>query len=137
MSAMRAPFTAAPEALRVLIIDDNDALGQTLQWLVEAEGHTVRVHSDGASGLAAAHDFRPHIVLLDIGMPGMDGLDVCRRLRGDPDLDGARIIAQTGWGDPSMRRKVHEAGFDLHLVKPVEFRVLRDILTETKDRLAR
>ena len=137
MSVIRAAPEAIADALRVLIIDDNDALGQTLQWLVEGEGHTVRVFSDGQSGLYAAHDFRPHLVLLDIGMPEPNGLDICRSLRTDPDLVDTRIIAQTGWGDPSMRRKVHDAGFDLHLVKPVEFSVLRDIMTETRERLSR
>ena len=137
MSVIRAAPEVIADALRVLIIDDNDALGQTLQWLVEGEGHTARVFSDGQTGLYAAHDFRPHLVLLDIGMPEPNGLDICRSLRTDPDLVDTRIIAQTGWGDPSMRRKVHDAGFDLHLVKPVEFSVLRDIMTETRERLSR
>ncbi len=123
------------DPLRVLIVDDNDALGQTLQWLIEGEGHEVRVFTEGLSGLSAAHDFQPHLALLDIGMPDINGLELCRRLRTDPDLSATRMIAQTGWGDPAMRRKVHDAGFDLHLVKPVEFRVLRDILIETRHRL--
>ncbi|CAL4865931.1 Sensor histidine kinase RcsC [Asticcacaulis sp. MM231] len=83
---------------------------------------------DGKSALKLAADFKPDVVLLDIGMPHMDGIEVCARLRAMPDLAHIKIIAQTGWGDDEMRQRTKEAGFDLHLVKPVNMHVMEDML---------
>jgi len=115
-------------ALRVLVVDDNQASADTLHWTVELFGDTVKSCHDGSTALKLAADFRPDVVLLDIGMPGMDGLQVCEALRAMPDLKHVKIIAQTGWGDEHMRRKTAAAGFDLHLVKPVDPHVLEDML---------
>ncbi|WP_303827285.1 response regulator [Asticcacaulis taihuensis] len=114
--------------LRVLVVDDNQASADTLHWTVELFGDTVKSCHDGKTALKLAADFRPDVVLLDIGMPGMDGLQVCEALRAMPDLKHVKIIAQTGWGDEQMRRKTATAGFDLHLVKPVDPHVLEDML---------
>ena len=114
--------------LRVLVVDDNQASADTLHWTVELFGDTVKSCHDGSTALKLAADFRPDVVLLDIGMPGMDGLQVCEALRAMPDLKHVKIIAQTGWGDEQMRRKTATAGFDLHLVKPVDPHVLEDML---------
>ncbi|HTM80397.1 response regulator [Asticcacaulis sp.] len=115
-------------SLRVLVVDDNQASADTLHWTVELFGDEVKSCHDGQSALKLAADFKPDVVLLDIGMPGMDGLQVCQALRAMPELGQMKIIAQTGWGDEQMRLKTASAGFDLHLVKPVDPRVLEDML---------
>lgn len=114
--------------LRVLVVDDNEASAVTLGWAVEAAGYTVRTAFSGQAALDLAREFRPDIVLLDLGMPGMSGFDVCRTLRADPLFSHIRIIAQTGWGDDGARKRTAESGFDLHLVKPVNIDVLHDML---------
>jgi two-component system CheB/CheR fusion protein len=85
---------------------------------------------DGEAALAELDVFTPDTVLLDLGMPGMDGLEVARRLRADPSRAGLRIVALTGWGQESDRRRTREAGFDHHLTKPVDFMALEAWLTE-------
>ncbi len=120
--------TPETDALRVLIVDDNEASAKTLGWAVEAEGHAVTVCLNGPSALEQARIVHPHVILLDLGMPGMNGLDVARALRADPATRDVRIIAQTGWSDPQARKRTAETGFDLHLVKPVNLHVLNDML---------
>ncbi|ESQ85611.1 hypothetical protein AEAC466_00120 [Asticcacaulis sp. AC466] len=115
-------------AMRIMVVDDNEASADTLHWAVELMGYDVRSCHDGQSALRLATDFRPDVVLLDIGMPHMDGLEVGRALRTMPGLSGIKIIAQTGWGDSQTRRQTAEAGFDLHLVKPVNMDTLEDML---------
>lgn len=115
-------------SLRVLVVDDNQASADTLHWTIELFGDSVKSCNDGKTALKLAVEFRPDVVLLDIGMPGMDGLQVCEALRAMPELKHVKIIAQTGWGDEQMRLKTASAGFDLHLVKPVDPHVLEDML---------
>ena len=114
--------------LKVLVVDDNEASAVTLGWAVEAEGYAVRTVFSGQAALDLAPEFGPDIVLLDLGMPGMSGFDVCQRLRSDPAFAHIKIIAQTGWGDETARKRTAESGFDLHLVKPVNIDVLHDML---------
>lgn len=114
--------------LRVLVVDDNEASAMTLHWAIELLGDDVRSCYDGKSALKLAAEFKPDVVLLDIGMPNMDGLEVCAHLRAMPDLAHVKIIAQTGWGDEEMRQRTKEAGFDLHLVKPVNMHIMEDML---------
>jgi len=129
MSADLLPDAANDaEILRVLVVDDNEASARTLGWAIEMEGYEVEVCLDGRMALDAARAFRPHVVLLDLGMPGMNGYEVCRALRGDALLGPIKIIAQTGWGDAAAKRRTAESGFDLHLVKPVNMMVLADML---------
>jgi CheY-like chemotaxis protein len=115
-------------ARRVLVVDDNVDAATMLNLLLKSLGHETCVVHDGVQALKMATEFRPDIVLLDIGMPGLDGYEVARRLRTarrDTDL---RIVAVTGWGDESDRRRSREAGFDLHLVKPMDAADLAPLL---------
>ncbi|HJV11916.1 MAG TPA: PAS domain S-box protein [Burkholderiales bacterium] len=115
---------------RVLIVDDNRDAARTLELLLRSLGHDTRVVYDGTEALAAAPSYQPHVVLLDIGMPDMDGYEVARRLRAMRELDGVRIVAITGWGQEADRQRSREAGFDLHLVKPVDPNELVRVLDE-------
>jgi two-component system OmpR family response regulator len=129
MSADLLPDAANDaEILRVLVVDDNVDSARTLAWAIELEGYEVTVCLHGEQALEAARGFRPHVVLLDIGMPGMNGYEVCKALRADATLGHIKIIAQTGWSDAAAKRKTAESGFDLHLVKPVNMAVLNDML---------
>ncbi|UUX95106.1 ATP-binding protein [Aquabacterium sp. J223] len=115
---------AGDEALRVLVVDDNRDNTETLTVLLQTAGCRARGVCDGQSALDLVDGFRPQVVLLDLGMPGLDGLEVCRRLRRRPDGAAMRIVAMTGWGGAEDLRRTREAGFDLHLVKPVAVEAL-------------
>jgi CheY-like chemotaxis protein/two-component sensor histidine kinase len=115
---------------RVLVVDDNVDAAVSLGMLLKLAGQEVRVAYDGPAALRQAIDFRPELVLLDIGMPGMDGYEVCRRLRREATLSGTTVVALTGWGQDEDRRRSHEAGFDHHIVKPVEPGALQRLLDE-------
>jgi CheY-like chemotaxis protein len=119
---------AAAEGLRVLLVDDNVDGADSLAALVRLAGHDTRVAHDGPGALEAAAAFRPQVVVLDIGLPGLTGYEVARRLRADPDLAGASLVAVTGYGRDEDRERAREAGFDHHLTKPVEFAQLLDLL---------
>ncbi|MFO0748089.1 MAG: response regulator [Myxococcota bacterium] len=111
---------AAPSRLRVLIIDDNADAADILTILLELEGHEPKTAYDGLSGIALGEAFEPDIVLLDLGMPGIDGYETARRIRLSEWGRRARLVALTGWGQASDRQRTAAAGFDGHLVKPVE-----------------
>jgi CheY-like chemotaxis protein/two-component sensor histidine kinase len=104
---------------RVLVVDDNVDAAESAAMLLRIWGHEVRTVHDGSSVLGVVRDFRPDVVLLDIGLPGMDGYEVARRLRGEPSLAGLVLAAMTGYGQDEDRRKSREAGFDVHLTKPL------------------
>jgi CheY-like chemotaxis protein len=91
-------------------------------------GHDVRTAHDGPTGLEAAYDYRPSVVLLDIGLPGLDGYEVAKRMRQQPVLQSVVLVAMTGYGKESDRKRAQEAGFDHHLVKPAKLEKLRQIL---------
>jgi CheY-like chemotaxis protein len=112
---------------RVLVVDDNRDAAHSLTMVLELDGHEVRVAHDGGAALELARDYRPEVVLLDIGLPGMDGYEVARRLRAEGP-GGGLLVAMTGYGQEEDRRRTREAGFDVHLVKPVEPQVIRDLL---------
>jgi two-component system CheB/CheR fusion protein len=114
----------------VLIVDDNVDAAASLELLLRSLGHETRVAHDGAEAVRAAEAFGPDIVLLDIGLPGMDGYEVARRLRSLDMRRRFRIIAVTGWGHDADREKSREAGFDVHLVKPLEADELARVLSE-------
>jgi two-component system CheB/CheR fusion protein len=103
---------------RILVIEDNADNAESLREVLAMEGHAVEVAYDGPQGLAKGREFRPDIVLCDIGLPGMDGYQVARELRGDAALRGAFLIALTGYAGPEDRRRATEAGFDAHVAKP-------------------
>jgi CheY-like chemotaxis protein len=92
--------------------------------LLEADGAQARAVYDGPAALATLPGLRPGVVLLDLGMPDMDGFEVARRIRADPALAGVRIVALTGWGQESDRERTRGAGFDFHLTKPVDLDML-------------
>jgi two-component system CheB/CheR fusion protein len=116
---------------RCLVIEDNADAAESMALLLELAGHQVAVAHDGGRGIEEARRFRPEIVLCDIGLPhGMDGYDVARALRADPDLSGVCLIALTGYGQDEDRRRSQEAGFDAHLTKPADLDVLRRLLAD-------
>ena len=125
----RDPVVAAA-ALRILVVDDNRDGAESLSELVSWHGHEVRTVFDGEAGIQAAAEFRPHVVLLDIGMPGMNGYEVCRRIRQQPWGQKMRLVALTGWGDEEAQREGREAGFDRHLTKPVDETLLMATLAD-------
>ena len=98
--------------------------------LLQLQGHDVRVAHDGAAALKIAPTFRPDMILLDIGMPVMDGYEVASRLRKIPGLETTILVALTGWGQREDRRRTAEAGFDHHLVKPLEPETLECLISE-------
>ncbi|RYG71114.1 PAS domain S-box protein [bacterium] len=113
---------------RILVVDDNeDAAVMLCAWL-EGNGHDVQVAHDGAQGLILACGWQPDVALLDIGMPGMDGYEVARKLRSLPEGRGMRLIAVTGYGQPADRDLAYEAGFDFHLTKPVDMEELMKMI---------
>jgi PAS domain S-box-containing protein len=123
----------APTARRrILVVDDNVDAAESLAVLLRLEGHEVRVACDGPAALAAALADPPEMVVLDLGMPGMDGFEVARRLRSQPGPDGVLLVALTGWAQEEDRRRCYEAGFDGHLPKPVEWDALRQFLAHPK-----
>jgi PAS domain S-box-containing protein len=118
------------KSLRVLVVDDNADLVEMLSAVVEGLGHEVRRALDGQSAIAAALAFRPDVVLLDLGLPVVSGLDVARRLRGEPALRATSLVALTGWGQAEDRRQTRDAGFDFHLTKPTEPAALARLLSD-------
>nr|WP_261345011.1 response regulator [Lignipirellula cremea] len=122
--------TAEPtrQSLRVLVVDDNVDAAQTLGLLLEASVHDVRTAYDGLSAVKTAVDFRPNVVLLDIGLPGLDGFEVAKRLRKDSSLDGVVLVAMTGYGQATDKLRSQDAGFNHHLVKPADFGKVQEIL---------
>jgi PAS domain S-box-containing protein len=117
---------------RLLVVDDNKDAAVSLAMLLKLQGHEVRVAHSGSSALQMAKDYAPDLVFLDIGMPGMDGYEVARRMRQMPSLEKVVLAALTGWGQEEDRRRTAEAGFNHHLVKPPELKVLVGVLAELK-----
>ena len=115
---------------RILIVDDNEDAATSLARLLSMlDGHSVQVAHDGPSALALAADFEPEVVILDIGMPGMDGYEVARRFRARPESQQTRLLALSGWGQEKDRERSRAAGFEHHLVKPVDLELLRGLLS--------
>jgi CheY-like chemotaxis protein/two-component sensor histidine kinase len=104
---------------RVLVVDDNKDSAESLAVLLRLAGHEVDTAHDGIAALSSATRSPPQVVLLDIGLPGMDGYEVAREIRSSPNLSHVRIVAMTGYGQEQDRRRTQEAGFDAHLVKPL------------------
>jgi two-component system OmpR family response regulator len=113
---------------RVLVVDDNVDAANSIAQLLELLGHRVRCVYDGPSALSATDDFRPEIVVLDIGLPGMDGYEVARRLRDRRDFKSTPIVAVTGYSQEEDRARSREAGFSEHLAKPVDPEMLHNLV---------
>jgi CheY-like chemotaxis protein len=106
--------------MRVLVVDDNPDAATSLSMLLRIQGHEVFSAHDGAGGLRAAEAHRPDVVLLDIGLPGMTGYEVARRIRNEPWGRSMRLVALSGWGQEESRQRSLEVGFDVHLTKPAD-----------------
>jgi PAS domain S-box-containing protein len=133
-----ATETARPleAVLRVLIVDDNEDAATALELLLEEAGHSVRTAHTGPAGLAAAIDFLPDAMLLDIGLPELDGFEVAKRIRQQPALHNVVLVAMTGYGRETERQRSREAGFDHHLIKPADFATLEEILAAVSKTVA-
>lgn len=125
---MQAEPVVARRPLRVLIVEDNHDVADMLQMMLLSWGEKVRTANDALAALAAAAEFKPDVVLLDLGLPRLHGFDVARRLREQPGAAGTPIIAITGWGQDADRQASRAANIQHHLVKPVNPDYLRDLL---------
>ncbi|HSK11337.1 MAG TPA: response regulator, partial [Vicinamibacterales bacterium] len=119
-----APAARSADHRRVLVVDDNLDSAELLALNVQMGGHDVVTAHNGESALGLAAAYRPDVVLLDLGMPGMDGYEVAARLREVPGLEAVRIVAVTGYGEEEHRRRTRSSGFAEHLVKPVDLSAL-------------
>ncbi len=126
--AGESPITSEGRGHRILVVDDNADVAETTATMLELSGHRVLTAPDGAQALACVEDFEPEIVLLDIGLPGLDGYEVARRLRQLPKARRAWLVAVTGYGQPADRQRGHEAGFDEHQLKPVDPQALAEMI---------
>ena len=115
-----------PDVIAVIV-------AHALRLLLESDGHQVLVASDGPGGLAMAREHRPDAVLLDIGLPKLNGYEIAKQIRADPALKTTMLVAVTGYGQMQDRALASAAGFDHHLVKPVEFKALQELLRTTAE----
>jgi PAS domain S-box-containing protein len=130
----RKPDNTSPQTerhYRILIIEDNPLGARTMRMLLTRLGHSVEIAHSGPEGIGIARRLRPDIVLCDIGLPGMDGYAVARAIRAEPELSGVCLLAITGYGQAQDRRLSLEAGFDMHLTKPVDFKNLQEMLSQS------
>jgi PAS domain S-box-containing protein len=124
-----SPVESHAHALRVLIVDDNVDGAEMLAMLLSALGYETSLAHDGSSAIKAFSTFRPDMMVLDIGLPDIDGYEVCRRLRAEADAENTVVVAMTGWGGPDDKQKATTAGFDLHLTKPVDMGSLKQLVS--------
>src|SRR5262249_15037651 len=125
----------ANSSRRVLVVDDNVDSAESLALLLRLRGHEVRLAYDGPSALEEARAFHPDLVFLDLDLPEMDGYEVARRLRLEPAMKGIALVAMTGYGQEEDRQRTQEAGFHLHLVKPIDFDRLEELLSLPTDQI--
>jgi CheY-like chemotaxis protein len=118
----------SPERRRILVVDDNRDAAVSLAMMLQLMGNDSRTAHDGLEALDVAEAFRPDLILLDIGMPRLNGYDTARQIRERPWGKAVMLIALTGWGQEEDRRKSQDAGFDSHMVKPIEIGVLQKLL---------
>jgi CheY-like chemotaxis protein len=125
------PSTSATPSIqgrRVLVVDDNRDAAETMAQLLTITGYSARTAYSGPASLEVAAAYLPDVLLLDIGLPGLNGYEVARRLRQHPQLNGVRLIAMTGYGEEAYRRRAQDAGFDTYLVKPIDFVKVQEVL---------
>jgi CheY-like chemotaxis protein len=116
------------DALRILIVDDHEDSAEMLSMLLAGKGHATRMAFDGATALEVAAAFQPHVGLLDLNLPGMSGYELAQQLRAIPALAHMRLVAVTGHGSDAHRVKARAAGFDEHLLKPVDLQAVDAVL---------
>jgi CheY-like chemotaxis protein len=114
----------------VLVVDDNTDGAEMLAMFLGLTGNVARTAFDGKSAIAVAREWQPEVVFLDIGLPDTTGYEVARALRDDPALSSAVLVALTGWGSESDKRRADEAGFDAHLTKPVDVAAVKQVLEQ-------
>jgi CheY-like chemotaxis protein len=124
-----SPAARAASGRRILVVDDNEDGAQSLAMVLNLNAHETQLVHDGEAAIAAAERFRPDVVLLDIGLPLLNGYEVCRRIRQQSWGRNLFLVAMTGWGQEEDRQRSTEAGFDAHLVKPVNLDALTKLLT--------
>lgn len=130
------PDPHPPQArLRVLVVDDQRDVADAAAMLIESVGHDARAVYDGAAALAASCARPPDVMFVDVGMPGMTGYDLARRIRGDADLPKIHLVALTGYGRDEDRARAAEAGFDVHITKPLSETRLREVLSSLGERV--
>jgi CheY-like chemotaxis protein len=117
-------------AIRVLVVDDSPDSAESLAVLLQYLGYDVRTALDGLEALSTAEEFKPDLMLLDIGLPKLNGYEVAKRVRAQPYGAKMKIVALTGWGQDEDIRRSMEAGFDRHLVKPVNVADLRELMPQ-------
>jgi CheY-like chemotaxis protein len=128
MAVAAVAAVGLPTPLRILVVEDNADVADRLVALLGADGHEVRLERDGLAAIASLRSFSPQAVLLDIGLPGVDGYEVARRIRQHPGLRHVVIVGLSGYAQEDARRQSKEAGFDEHLAKPVDLKVIRATL---------
>lgn len=134
-NVQNAPDTPAIEIpkvaeCRILVIEDNPDTAESMRLLLDMEGHEVKIANSGTQGLTIARTFRPQVILCDIGLPGMDGYQVIRSIRSEEELSSIYVIALTGYGRDEDQRRAQEAGFNMHLTKPIDYNILRHKLAQ-------
>lgn len=128
---LAGPETTATNSKRILVVDDNVDAAESLALLLEMSGHITRSVHDGTTGLTAAEEFRPDVILLDIGLPDINGYEVAHLLRQKPWGNNILLIAATGWGQDKDKALAKAAGFDKHLTKPIDYQKLNRLLEKT------
>jgi CheY-like chemotaxis protein len=123
-----APIAPANNGARVLAVDDNGDALEAVATLLRMAGHAVETAADGEAAIEKARSLRPDVMLLDIGLPGVDGYDVARWIRSEPWGGDVLLVAMTGWGQPKDKRQAQEAGFNTHLTKPIDAEELERVL---------
>jgi two-component system CheB/CheR fusion protein len=129
---MKIPDPQTPAPLRVLVVDDNRDGADTLAMILRIYGYAIRVAYDGLAALEAADEFQPDVLVLDIGLPGLDGFTLAERLRGMPAFAHTTMIALTAYRGEEYRHRSKQAGFDHYLVKPAEVKQLRALFQECR-----
>jgi len=122
------PKTMVLSECRILVVDDNNDSAETLGTLLKLKGNYIRTAHDGLEAVQAADAFHPELVLLDIGLPKLNGYEVAQHIRRQPWGRDVILVALTGWGQEQDRRRSQEAGFNLHVVKPIDFEDLEQLL---------
>ncbi len=133
-----APVSPRPEAVtprRILVVEDHDDSRAGLRVLLELDGHKVAEANDGAQALATTLIFRPHVALIDIGLPGTDGYEVARQIRASSEGQEIVLVALTGYGQPEDRERAMKAGFNAHLLKPIKADRLAQVLSTDSAKL--
>ena len=135
--ALEAAGAAPEQRRRILVVDDNTDAAESLAEMLALMGHEARTAHDGEAGVTAVAEFRPELVLMDLGMPGLNGYEAARRIRAEPWGNEPFLVALTGWGADDDRQRTREAGFDRHLVTPIALDVLTRLIAELRSDLPR